>query len=322
MTTRSTNDEYQAATSRAAFRRRSGISLIKAIGGDVIDFLQGMVTVDVKGIAADTSKRAAILDTKGHILADLFLHRREKSVFIETDHRTLNKLVDTLNRYIIMEDVTLTDVTGEFRSVSLYGPEAHDRLSDQAVVDAVAAGGWIAHRELIELNRYDVWLPVGQVEGLCSYLHDSKITEISDATYEVLRIENGDPAWGSELTEATLLPEAEIPDIVSYTKGCYVGQEIIARLHSRGHTNRVLRQVLFTESIQPISPESLIYIDGEDREVVRITSAVRSPKYSNSWLALGYVRNTIVDAEGSLQGKIVDKEGNGMDVRFSVAPRG
>jgi folate-binding protein YgfZ len=277
-----------------------------------------MVTVDVKAIAVGASKRAAMLDTKGHILADLVLHRREKSVFIETDTRTLNCLVDTLNRYIIMEDVTLTDVSNNYGTLSLYGLEAKDYLSDEAIVDAVASGGWIAHREPIELNRYDIWLPVNVVEGLCTHFHDSNLTEISDKTYEVLRVECRDPSWGSELTEATLLPEAEIPDIVSYTKGCYVGQEIIARLHARGHTNWVLRQVLFSYAPDQISAGSIIYIDGEDKEVARITSVAQSQNYNSSWLALAYVRTALVEAGSGLSGKVVGAEGNSESVIFSV----
>jgi len=98
--------EYMAATARGGLLRRTSISLIEASGPDTIDFLQGMVTADVKSLAPGTSTRAAILDIKGRILADLFLHRRDNSIFIETDDRTLT-CSRVLNQYLIMEDVTL-----------------------------------------------------------------------------------------------------------------------------------------------------------------------------------------------------------------------
>jgi folate-binding protein YgfZ len=239
-------------------------------------------------------------------------------VFIETDPRTLNRFVDTLNRYIIMEDVALTDVSALYGSISLYGLKAPDHLSDQAVVDSVAAGGWVARREPAALNRYDIWLPLAFIDDLRGQLIVAKVTEINDATCEVLRVEGCDPAWGTELTESTLLPEAEISYIVSYTKGCYVGQEIIARLHSRGHTNWVLRQVRFSAESEAILPGSVIFVEGEDREVARITSAVISPKCDGARLALAYVRTVLTEVGGTLKGNLVDAVGNSRSVDFSV----
>jgi len=311
-------DGYESATSTIAFFRRSGFALIEATGLDTVDFLQGMVTSDVKALAAEASQRAAMLDIKGHILADVILHRRDKSIFIETDHRTLNRVIETLNRYIIMEDVTLSDRTSDFASFSLFGPEADELIGSPEILSIIDGSGWTVHRNPVELHRYDIWVPSGLGDRLYDYFVQSKIKEISDETYEVLRVEAGDAAWGSELTEAILLPEAEIPDIVSYTKGCYVGQEIIARLHSRGHTNRVLRQVLFPLTDDAISAGSLIYIEGEDREVARVTSVVQSPKFNGAWLALAYVRISIADIETRQSDKIIEPDGNTRHVEFSV----
>jgi folate-binding protein YgfZ len=311
-------DGYESATNKVAFFRRSGLALIEATGPDTVDFLQGMVTSDVKRLSVGASQRAALLDTKGHILADLILHRREKSIFVEADHRTLSRVLETLNRYIIMEDVTLSDRTSDFASFSLFGPEADELIDSPEILEIVDGSGWTVHRSPVELHRYDVWVPNSLAEKLNDYFIGSKITQISTETYEVLRIEAGEAAWGTELTEAVLLPEAEIPDIVSYTKGCYVGQEIIARLHSRGHTNRVLRQVLFPSPDHAIPVGSLIYIEGEDREVARITSVAQSPRFNAAWLALAYVRNSVADIQTPQSGKIIGQDGNVQHVEFFV----
>lgn len=269
------------APGRAALWERSPRGLLELHGTDRVTFLQGMVSNDVAGLALSETCHAALLDSTGHILADLRVHMFPESLIIETDAECFADLYGTLDKFLIMEDVMLADVSHQWRIVSLLGNGA-DSLPEipgerRLLAFPLAAG-------------YDLWLPadINLPEALAS------LPRLSADAAETLRVEAGLPAWGKELSPAVLLPEAEMADAVSYTKGCYVGQEIVARLHARGHTNRALRRLLLAEDapVPPAGTSLHVPEDGPEpgREIGRLTSAVRSPKFGGRTLALGYVR--------------------------------
>lgn len=355
--------EYTLTSSGCGLTERVGLSVLEAAGPDAVDFLQGMVTADIKALDIGRRMRAALLDTKGHILADILLLRTpdqlnhypspspvvgdaescpspfkgevrwgESStaaadhIYLVTDSRCAQRLLEILNRYLIMEDVTLSDRTNELAALRLIGPQSGAVLesalgavlpASQREVEPLGSGGWIVSCGLPELTRFDLWLPGHAFADSLSRLTAAGACKIGHETDEAFRVEAGEAVWGSELDESVLLPEAEIPDIVSYTKGCYVGQEIIARLHARGHTNRAMRRILFTNSSAPVRSGSLLYADGDDREAARITSAVRSVRYGGSWLALGYVRSAHAEAGSEWQGRLVGA--GGLEQRVTVA---
>ena len=263
---------------------RSPRGLLELRGADRHTFLQGMVSNDVLTLAPSESRHAALLDSTGHVLADLHVHAFPDALGVETDPDCLPTLHGTLDKFLIMEDVTLTDVSAQWAVLSVLGKGAA-RLADLPGEKRPLA--------LPLAPGYDLWLSPAD-RAAWEALTAAGATPLGEGAAEALRIEAGIPAWGHELSPSVLLPEASMDDAVSYTKGCYVGQEIVARLHARGHTNRALRQILLAEDapVPPASAPVHVPEDGPEpgREIGRITSAVASPRHGGQSLALAYVR--------------------------------
>lgn len=238
-----------------------------------------MVSNNVVGLAAGDTRHACLLDTTGHILADLHVHSRADTLLLETDPACLEALSATLNKFLIMEDVQIADRSNQWAIISAYG-DYHDA---ETVPTAFPI-----------LPGADLWLPLADKDASWNALLALGTVPLSAEEAEALRVDAGIPKWGAELSPAILLPEAEMADAVSYTKGCYVGQEIVARLQARGHTNRALRQILLAEDapVPPIGATVHVPEAGPEpgREIGSVTSAAASPSRGGQAIALGYVR--------------------------------
>ena len=272
---------------------RSPRGLLELRGADRHTFLQGMISNDVMALAPGEVCHAALLDSTGHIMADLYVHAFPNALIVETDMACLPTLSETLNKFLIMEDVMLSDVSDRWTVLSLLGAGAA-HLADLPGE---------RHALSIPLGLgFDLWIPAAGSEVVWAGLTAAGAVPLDKDSAEALRVEAGIPAWGRELSPSILLPEAGMDDAVSYTKGCYVGQEIVARLHARGHTNRALRRVLLAEDapVPPVGATVHVPEDGPEpgREIGRITSAVASPKHGGQSLALAYVRKEYL-AEGT-----------------------
>ncbi|MDQ2687695.1 MAG: hypothetical protein M3Y28_07505 [Armatimonadota bacterium] len=302
--------EYDAAhqAGRLGIIDRSWRAVLQLTGTDRQAFLQGMVSNDVAALAPGQSCRAAFLDTTGHILAELRVHARPEALLVETDPRCLPTLAKTLDKFLIMEDVEITDVSDDWVILSTVGTplEVPDDME-----------GFVAGR--------DLWLPAESAPAAWERLVTDGATPIGEEAAEILRIEAGAPAWGHELNASVLLPEADLPDAVSYTKGCYVGQEIVARMRARGHANRALRGVLFGPDAPTPHPGSTLHApeDGPEpgREIGRITSAVASPLFGGRPLALAYVRKEYFGNNTPLDVQIAQPDGTVFSFAGTVLTR-
>jgi len=255
---------------------RPHCGLLELRGTDRAAFLQGMVSNDVLALAPGQVCHAALLDTTGHVLADLHVHAFADALVVETDRACFAVLSQTLSRFLIMEDVTLADVSANWAIVTVLDGGA-DLPGEKRPSSAPFPAA------------FDLWLPAAaETPALPGAV------VLSDEEAETLRIEAGVPKWGSELSASVLLPEAGMEDAVSYTKGCYVGQEIIARLHARGQANRGLRFVLLADDapVPPLGATVHVPEDGPEpgREIGRITSAAASPRWGGQALALAFIR--------------------------------
>lgn len=336
-----TNAEYEAVRrpGSVGLSDRSWRSVLRLTGPDRQTFLQGMVSNDVLALAPGQGCRAAFLDTTGHVLADLRVYALSDALLIETDPRCLRRLAETLDKYLIMEDVEIADISGEMAILSLQGDGALTALarvlsapvpapaplgiSEVTPLDSIT--GLLANRSQDPMPGYDLWLPVADAPGVWETLVTSGIVPVGEEAAEMLRVEAGIAAWGHELSETVLLPEAELPDAVSYTKGCYIGQEIIARLQARGHANRALRRVLFGPEAPVPHPGDTLHVPEDQpdagREVGRITSAVASPQFDGCPLALAYVRKEYLDSGTPLDVQIRQPDGTMFSFGGSVLSR-
>lgn len=275
---------------------RSPRGLLALTGADRETFLQGMVSNDVVGIPEGETRHAALLDVTGHVFADLHVWTLPPdTLLIETDPATLPVLYATLDKFLIMEDVQIADWSAQYAVLSVYGEDA----------------GLISTFPI--LPGRDIWEIAEEKEALRNSLLADGFVPMSAEEAEALRVDAGIPKWGSELSPSVLLPEAEMLDAVSYTKGCYVGQEIVARLHARGHTNKALRRILLAEDapVPPVGATFHVPEDGPEpgREIGSVTSAAGSPSRGGQAVALGYVRKEYFDAGTQVSVQIAQPNG-------------
>lgn len=285
-------DEYDAVmrSGGVGVTDRFPRGVLELTGRDRQIFLQGMVSNDVAALQPGQGCRAAFLDSTGHLLADLQVHCLPDKLLIETDPRCLDRLAQTLEKYLIMEKVLIRDVSAQWAIFALQGEGA------QALAESVEIGpaGFVAARHHSAAPGFDLWLPSEAAPEGWERLVQGGAVPVGEETWDVLRVEAGLPAWGHELDETVLLPEAGLDEAVSYTKGCYIGQEIVARIAARGHTNRALRHILLSPESAVPKPGDTVHVPEDapaaGREIGRITSAVTSPKFGGRALALAYVR--------------------------------
>lgn len=308
--------EYDAMTrpNGAGVLDRSWRAVLRLAGADRHTFLQGMVTQDILALAPGQGCRAAFLDTTGHILADLRVWNAPDALLVETDPQVSARLLQTLDMYVIMEDVQIADVSSGWVILSVRGDGARDAVSAllstplapslpamslRTLAFADGVTGLAAMSAPGDLPGLDVWLPAASAPAVWEALLSANVVPVGELAADILRIEAGIPLWGRELSEAVLLPEADLPDTISYTKGCYIGQEIIARLRARGHANRALRGILLADSapIPRIGATLHAPEHGPDagREIGRISSAASAPRLGGRSLALGYVRREFME---------------------------
>ncbi|MBW3535881.1 MAG: folate-binding protein [Gemmatimonadetes bacterium] len=269
---------------------RSELGKLALTGTDAKTFLTGQVTNDIEALEPGHGQYAALLTPKGKMLADLRVLDTGEELLLICERAGLQALFDTIRRFSLGHDVQLHKRTVQQGLLSLVGPGS-------AVVAGVdeAAGGeehmnWRASIGGVDclVVRTDLGLDIvcsaEHTERLRTGLISSGAVEVSEDAAEVLRIESGRPRHGVELDETVIPQEAGLNDrAVSFTKGCYVGQETVARLHWRGKPNRHLRGLRLSAPA-PVGTELL---RGE-KVVGRIASAVESPVHGP--IALAFVR--------------------------------
>ena len=286
-------DQYNAVRALSGAWIADEVSLITVTGEDRYTWLQGMVSNDTRRLkSGDTSALfACVLDATGHLLADIVLHDLPEleTMVIEAPSNRASYLLDLLDRYIVTEDVALAPASESI--VTVQGPDAAGIASE---IDS-ACQGRIKQRDRTGSGGFDIWLSQVCLRAALEMAKDRWATIIDVDTRELLRIEAGIPKYGVDMDQSTIALEAGLgPSHISLTKGCYMGQEVIARIDSRGHTNRALTGLVLTEGEVGADAMKLYIQDegGAAKETGRITSfAPCSPAMSGQTIALGYVRN-------------------------------
>jgi tRNA-modifying protein YgfZ len=265
--------EYELLTESAGLVDRSDRGKFIVRGGEAVDFLQGQVSNDLEALAPGTGCYATILNHKGKLRTDLRILRGDDWLWLETESIGHAVIRHTLETYSLGRDVRFEDVTETRTILSLIGPEARDRLDaapppeEHAFVEG-EHGLYVAT---------DLGLDVIGEPGL-----DLGVEQVSEEVAECRRIETGRPRLGFDMGSETIPQEAGINErAVSFTKGCYVGQETVARLHYKGKPNRHLRGLRLTEPAERGAELML----GE-KVVGRIGSSCVSPRFGPIALAM------------------------------------
>jgi folate-binding protein YgfZ len=279
--------DYRAVTEGCGLLDRSERGKLALTGRDARSFLQGQVTNDVESLADGAGCYAAFLTPKGKMLGDLRVLAAGEELLLDTERVALQGLFNMIRRFSIGYDVELHKRTVECGLLSLIGPDAGAVAGASGLPSlehahlAVSVGG-VAARAVRTDVGIDVFCDAADVEAVRAGLLDAGAVAVAEPAAECVRIEHGRPRYGIELDESVIPQEAGLNErAVSFTKGCYVGQETVARLYYRGKPNRQLRGLRLSAPARAGDP--LTY---ESREVGRLASVAESPRFGPIALAL------------------------------------
>jgi tRNA-modifying protein YgfZ len=245
---------------------------IRVTGSEATMFLNGLITNDIKN-ATESSWLPAVFPTvQGRLIGAVRILRESSGFLIDTDAASHEAVLKTISRFTLAGDFQVTDVSNEISLLSVQGKRASEVIQ---AVDVIAIPATHTGED-----GFDVLTTVSLTEKLVA----AGAQPVTPETFEILRIEAGIPRHGRDMDETSVVLETNLDDAISYTKGCYVGQEIIVRIKHRGHVAKKLTGLRFEAEVPP-----QVIASEDGKEIGRVTSATYSPKLQ-SHIALGYVR--------------------------------
>jgi folate-binding protein YgfZ len=266
----------QRSGTERAFLDLSARAKLRVTGTDRVRFLNGQITNDLRKANETVAMEACVLNAKGKLNAHIFIAALGESFLIDAEPELRETLRARLERYVIADDVQIDDVTDEFALFHVFTDEPPVPGSGRSVsAHRFVATGW------------DIWSDLAHHDALRLELAAAYLF-IDSAAAEVMRIEQGLPRWGRELTDEIIPIEANLEErTIDYQKGCYIGQEVISRMKMSGQTNKRLCGLISLNNT-PLQPNmKLVASSAPGREGGWITSATRSQQRE---IALGYVK--------------------------------
>jgi folate-binding protein YgfZ len=271
-------------------------------GSEAVMFLNGLITNDMKTLAVNLWMPAVFPNVQGRLIAAVrIIHRNDDGFLIDTEGATHETVLKLLERFTLAGDFRLTDMTSETAMISIQGQRAADivrgtlgddagKIARQTVISAKTTSG----NELTVIRAthtgedgFDIFINANEAQTLGDLLTRTGAQTIGSDTAETLRIEAGIPRFGIDMDSTKVVTETNLDDAVSFTKGCYIGQEIIARIKYRGHVAKKLTGVLLEQDVALESGAKLL--SGDDKEIGSITSSTISPRFKHT-IALAYVK--------------------------------
>jgi folate-binding protein YgfZ len=305
--------EHHILTHECGLYDRSERGKLALTGSGAQEFLAGQVTNDIVGLTDGRGCYAAFLTHKGKMRGDLRVLAVGDPVaelLLDTERATLQTLFDMIRRFKIGYDVELHKRTIQSGLLSLIGPRARavagaEDLPDEEHAHRAGEVAGNAVRLIATDVGVDVLCDAGDTDAVRSALEQAGATPVSETASEILRVEHGRPRYGVDLDHSTIPQEAGLNErAVSFTKGCYVGQETVARLFYRGKPNRHLRGLRLSE---PAAVGASLTLG--ERTVGQISSSIVSPTYGPIGLALVRREAAIgetVDVEGGATAEVVE----------------
>jgi folate-binding protein YgfZ len=297
----------------AALRESAGVidlsfrSRICLAGVDRARFLHGQVTNDVKKLRVGEGCYAAITTAKGKMESDLNIFALADELLLDFEPGLAEKISARLEKFIVADDVQIVDAAPHYGLLSVQGPKAEAavralslfseipaaQFSSVKISDATLGEIYLANHSQLGASGFDLFVPNNSLGAVADKLIAAAKRiggrAVGWTAFETARIENGIPRFGADMDETNFPLECGIePRAVTYNKGCYVGQEVINRIHSVGHVNRELHGLRLADDLKILPPRGeKLFFNG--KEVGHVTSAVKSPTLGAN-IALGYVR--------------------------------
>lgn len=263
---------YQALHDTAATLDVSARGRIRVTGEDRKRLLHAMTTNHVQDLEPGQTLYAFFLNAQGRIQADVYILCTEDALILDLEPETRQKIYQHLDRFIIADDVTLEDITDSTAELAVEGPQSLDLRREGLLLDGGLTGQ----------PGFRLIVPIAGKQALLDTLPAQATAE--DA--RTVRIENGVARYGEDFTDSSLAQETRRMHAVHFNKGCYLGQEIVERVRSRGHVNKLLAP-LAIETTAPPAPGTKV--QAGEKEAGEITSAVYSPRH-NAVRALSLLR--------------------------------
>ena len=297
-------DQYNAARNSAALIERSSQGTVALTGADRASFLHALLTNDIAALKQGQGVYAAYLTPQGRMISDMRVIETGSRLLLSVDRDVAAPLAERFDKLIFSEDVQARNAV-DIAVLSVHGPSAARMIQhatglsvadllgqyDNITVDSLT----VVRDDALGVPGFDVYVPAVDRDAIRTKLSEAGAVEASEETAETLRIEAGRPRFGIDMSTDTIPLEAGLEDrAISFTKGCYVGQEVIVRVMHRGQ-GRVARRL-----VSIVIPNGSVPAHGDkilrgDRVVGEITSATHSPKLGSP-LALGYVKREDADA--------------------------
>jgi folate-binding protein YgfZ len=315
--------EHKALTEKAAFFDLSFRSRICLTGADRVRFLHGQVTNDVKNLAIEAGCYAALVTAKGRMQSDLNIYCLAEELLLDFEPGLTKAVVERLEKYLVADDVQIVDVTPHYGLLSVQGPQARPAVKSLGLfnelpsqefkfaktLDPVLGEIYLTNQPRLQTEGLDLFVPTAALGAVADKLV-AAVQGIGGCAcgwqaLEMARIEAGIPRFGLDMDASNLPQECSIETrAVSYAKGCYIGQEVLNRIHTIGHVNRILRGLRLANDLN-ILPQKGDKLFHAGQEVGSVTSSVVSPRLKQK-IALGYIRSQ------------ADRPGTGLTLRTAT----
>ncbi len=299
--------EYEAMRAQAALFDRSHRGRTRISGDRAAEMVAGLVTNDVAVLAPGQGCYAAALTAKGKIVADVRVFVEEGSVLVDAPPRAAEGWAAMVKKFVNPRIAPHTDETARLRDIGVFGVNARHIVSAITAVQssALTALAPYAHAAVeidgarvlvasvpdLGMEGFELVLPAAAYDTLWTRATEAGATPAGLGAWDIARVEAGRPEWGIDIDDSTIPQEANFDELqaISYTKGCYVGQETVARVHFRGHVNKHLRGIRAPGADAP--PHGATLHDAAGAQVGDVRSAVRSPMLGG--IALAMIRREV-----------------------------
>ena len=312
--------DVELLTTGAALCKPTPTSRLELMGPDRERFFGGMVTAAIEGLEPGTGRFGFITDVRGRILASAAVLALEDRLWLEIPKGRGRTIIEHLKKYIVTDQVEILPL-GDMASVRIAGPRSAEVLADLGASAAAELDEPWSHTQVELLDyqarlvreghggvpAFSLWQSSAIAPLMAEDLADTGILQVGAEAAEALRIEHGHPLWGVDYDDSNLPQETGIEDAVDYEKGCYLGQEIVARIHYRGQPARRLCRLVFEPEHTPAAGAE---IEFDGRTAGTVTSISRSPR-DPAAIGLGLLPRRAVEALPEARVRI-----EGREVRF------
>lgn len=298
----------------AGLLNRSMLGKVTVTGRDRVAFLQGMLSNDVKALQPGQGCPAAFLNAVGRVISLLTVYVLDDRILLELPAGSTESFLQAIDKFLISEKASFEAADDAYAILSVQGPksgETLERVSGSKVdlgayahaeISMAGVPVRVARRSDAATGGFHCWVAAERAPVLRTALLEAGAVQVGAAAAEVLRVEAGIPVYGVDVDEGVILPETRLDAYWSYTKGCYIGQETVARVKYRGHINRGLSGLVLEGEKVPSRGNTIVAVD---TEVGRVTSAVLSLALGRP-IALAYVRREHFEPGSALSVRIGD----------------